>query len=58
MGGEKKIRTMCSLGKDLKGKALVTFVEAVRKPKFFCERCHRVARRQKHLCQPARLQTP
>ncbi|NLI78033.1 MAG: hypothetical protein GX442_16570 [Candidatus Riflebacteria bacterium] len=58
MGGEKKVHTMCGLGKDLKGKALAEFVEVVRKPRFYCERCHRVARRKKNLCQPVRLPKP
>lgn len=55
MGEKLKIKTMCRLGKSLSGEALEVYFEAVRKPRFFCEKCYRVARRKKHLCRPVDL---
>lgn len=52
---KKKLDTMCGLPKDLKGDLLETFREAVRKPRFYCERCHRVARKKRNLCKPVRI---
>lgn len=55
MGETTKIKTMCRLGKSLSGEALEAFLEAVRTPRFFCEKCYRVARKKKNLCRPVDL---
>jgi len=52
---EKLGKTLCGGSGHLTGKDLETFLEIVEKPKFYCERCHRVAKKKKFLCKPEPL---
>lgn len=55
MSDKSTLDTMCCLPKALKGETLEAFRDAVRKPRFYCERCHRVARKKRNLCKPVKI---
>lgn len=49
------MKTLCKLGKNDVSKDLKKIVKIVKKPKFICEKCARVAKEKKYLCAPIKL---
>lgn len=48
-------KTLCDWDKTDRLKNLADYADIVRKPKFMCETCGRVARKKKNLCDPHKL---
>jgi hypothetical protein len=48
-------RTLCDWSKEDRIKELVEYTEIVRKPRYMCYTCGRVANKKKNLCEPRKL---
>lgn len=46
------MKELCKLKKDEFSKNIKKIVKIVKKPKFICEKCARVAKDKKYLCNP------
>ena len=46
------MKEFCKLKKDELYKNIKKIVKIVKKPKFICEKCARVAKEKKYLCNP------
>ena len=49
------MKTLCKLKKDELSKNFKKIIKIVKKPKFICEKCARVAKDKKYLCNPIAL---
>ena len=47
----KKI-SFCKVSDEVIAKQAKTYIKLVSKPKFVCEKCHRLANKKKNLCHP------
>lgn len=50
------MKTLCKLKKDELSDDFKKIVKIVKKPKFICEKCARVAKEKKYLCNPVTLE--
>lgn len=49
------MKELCKLKKDELSKNIKKIIKIVKKPKFICEKCARVAKEKKYLCDPVAL---
>lgn len=49
------MKELCKLKKDELSKNIKKIVKIVKKPKYICEKCARVAKDKKYLCNPTAL---
>lgn len=49
------MKELCKLKKDEYVKNIKKIIKIVKKPKFICEKCARVAKDKKYLCDPIPL---
>lgn len=52
-----KISHLCTLKKSSINKNLKKIAKIVKKPKFICDKCARVAHDEEYLCNPSKLKS-
>ena len=52
---EQNMKELCKLKKDELSKNIKKIIKIVKKPKFICEKCARIAKDKKYLCNPIAL---
>jgi len=48
-------KTLCKESKESVMANIDEILDAVKKPKFICEKCARVSNKKKYLCEPVRI---
>lgn len=51
------MKELCKLKKDELSKNIKKILKIVKKPKFICEKCARVANDKKYLCEPKKMKS-
>jgi hypothetical protein len=52
----KKIKSMCSIDKSFMKKNKDKYLKEVKKPKYYCADCFRVANSKNNLCEPTKIE--